>query len=150
VGHARAQTPILSAILEGPAILVSHGGAAFPDLVIVLQGEGVKIVLRGATQITKGVTSSTFRTLPDAPVSSFMLTLPSGPFSALGAFIPSRLSGDLCGQKLLMPTAITGQNGATVRQTTNIAVPGCKRPAKPSHRHRAHHQKVRQRKARHR
>ncbi|MCW3034150.1 MAG: hypothetical protein JWM60_2495 [Solirubrobacterales bacterium] len=150
VGHARAQTPILSAILEGPAILVSHGGAAFPDLVIVLQGEGVKIVLRGATQITKGVTSSTFRTLPDAPVSSFMLTLPSGPFSALGAFIPSRLSGDLCGQKLLMPTAITGQNGATVRQTTNIAVPGCKRPAKPSHRHRARHQKVRQRKARHR
>jgi hypothetical protein len=123
VGVATAHTPVLAVPLTGPAILVSHGGAAFPDLVIVLQGEGIRIDLVGNTNIKKGITFSRFETVPDAPISSFELKLPEGPHSALGA------NGNLCTSKLVMPTAFTGQNGAQVTQSTNIAVTGCGKPS---------------------
>jgi hypothetical protein len=119
VGTATALTPVLKNALTGPAYLVSHAGAAFPDLVIVLQGEGITLDLVGNTDIKKGITISTFNSVPDAPVSTFDLVLPEGPHSALAAF------GNLCKSKLKMPTAITGQNGAVIRQTTRIAVAGC-------------------------
>jgi hypothetical protein len=35
--------------------------------------------------------------------------------------------GSLCGQNLLMPTTLTGQNGAQVKQITKIVVTGCPR-----------------------
>jgi hypothetical protein len=124
VGSATAVTPILKSPLTGPAYLVSHAGAAFPDLVIVLQGEGITLDLVGNTDIKKGITISTFNTVPDAPISTFDLVLPEGPHSALAAY------GNLCKTALNMPTAITGQNGAVIRQTTKVAVSGC-----PKHKH---------------
>jgi hypothetical protein len=132
VGAATAATPILAHPLVGPAYLVSHGGAAFPDLEIVLQGEGVTLVLDGNTDIKKGITSSTFKTVPDAPISSFELKLPTGKFSVLGTNLPAGAKYDLCGQALKMPTEITGQNGAVVKQTTKIAVTGCPKVKTPT------------------
>jgi hypothetical protein len=143
VGTASASTPVLAHPLAGPAYLVANGGAAFPDLEIVLQGEGVVLILDGKTDIKKGVTSSTFNTVPDAPISSFELKLPTGRFSILGSYLPHGTPYDFCGRTLNMPTAITGQNGAVIRQTTKIAVTGCpkakhagraRRPRKASHR----------------
>jgi hypothetical protein len=153
VGTAIAHTPILASPLSGPAILVSHGGEAFPDLVLVLQGEGVRINLTGHTQIKKGITFNHFETVPDAPVSSFDLTLPAGPHGVLTTDIPGR---NLCATTrtvtvtkrvtrrvhghnrrvtvkakkavaapLLMPTTMTAQNGAIIHQNTKIAVTGC-------------------------
>ena len=108
---------LLPVALVGPAYFVSHGGAKFPELIIVLQGDGVTIDLAGETFISKaGVTSSTFNAVPDAPISSFELSLPTGPHSALAA------NADLCTSKLAMPTTITGQNGAVLTQATKIAV----------------------------
>ena len=78
VGHARAVTPLLPVPLTGPAYFVSYGGAQFPELVMVLQGYGVTIDLHGETLIRKGITTSTFQTVPDQPVTSFELTLPQG------------------------------------------------------------------------
>jgi hypothetical protein len=124
VGTAIAHTPLLNAPLIGPAILVSHG-AAFPDLEIVLQGEGVTLILDGGTEVKKGITFSRFDTVPDAPISAFELDLPEGPHSALGA-----ARGNLCGRTLDMPTTITGQSGKQVVQVTKIAVTGCKAKAR--------------------
>ncbi len=129
VGFATAVSPVLSQPLIGPAYLVSHGGAAFPDLVVVLQGQGadqgVRLDLVGNTNIKKSITTSTFNTVPDAPISSFELKLPQGPYSALGANLPASAHGRLCGTKLTMPTTLTGQNGAQLQQSTRIAVSGC-------------------------
>jgi hypothetical protein len=125
VGRARAITPVLPVPLEGPAYFVSNGGEAFPNLIMVLQGYGITIDLVGTTFISKaGITSSTFKTVPDQPVSSFELTLPQGPYSALAA------NGSLCASKLSMPTEMIGQNGAPVSQSTPVSVTGCPK-AKP-------------------
>jgi hypothetical protein len=133
VGHATATTPELPVPLTGPAYFVSHGGESFPSLIIVLQGYGVTVHLVGSTFINEktGVTSSTFKTVPDAPVGSFELTLPTGPYSALGA------NKDLCKTKLAMPTEFVGQNGALIKTTTKIAVTGCGKVKKVSHKHKA-------------
>lgn len=143
VGIARAWTPLLPvsspcapsirclskeppASVIGPAYFVSFGGEAFPQLIIVLQGDGVRVDLAGNTFISKGITSSTFKTVPDVPVNTFELYLPEGPDSALAA------NGNLCKQagKLTMPTEFLAQNGAVVRQSTHISVTGCSKPKK--------------------
>jgi hypothetical protein len=116
--------------VTGPAYLVSHGGAAFPDLVLILQGEGVKLELTGSINIKKSVTSSAFNAVPDAPISSFELKLPEGPHSGLAAVLPAKAKGNLCGTSLTMPTTLTGQNGAQLKQSTKIAVTGCPKAKK--------------------
>jgi hypothetical protein len=151
IGIARASTPLLPVGLSGPVYFVSHGGEAFPSLIVVLQGDGVRVDLTGATFISKaGITSSTFKTVPDVPVNSFELYLPEGPYSALAA------NGNLCSltttvatkrkvttrvhgktvhrtvttrttkpASLRMPTEMVAQNGAVLKQDTSIAVVGC-------------------------
>ena len=89
-------------------------------MIVVLQGYGVTVYLQGETFISKaGITSSTFKSVPDVPVGSFELTLPEGAFSALAA------NTDLCAANLAMPTTFTGQNGAVLKQRTSIEVQGC-------------------------
>ena len=153
VGVAKAITPILPVPLEGPAYFVSYGGAKFPELVTVLQGYGVTIQLHGETFMSKaGITSSTFRAVPDQPVTSFELTLPQGPDSALAAngnlckitktkIVKKKVTRKIKGHKrkvtkrvkkrvagsLVMPTAFTAQNGAVIHQNTAIEVTGCAR-----------------------
>jgi hypothetical protein len=121
IGYAVVRTPLLPVPLTGPAIFVSHGGEAFPSLTMVLQGDGVTVDLVGATFISKaGITSTTFKTVPDDPFSTFELTLPEGPYSALTA------NGNLCGSKLVIPNEFVGQNGAVIKRNTDIVVEGCK------------------------
>jgi hypothetical protein len=133
VGHARALTPVLPVPLEGPAYFVSHAGEEFPSLIMVLQGYGVTVELVGSTFINSktNITSSTFKNVPDVPIASFELILPQGKYSALAA------NGNLCKTKLTMPTAFTGQNGATLKQSTPINVTGCtKTKAKKKTKHK--------------
>jgi hypothetical protein len=133
VGHAKATTPVLPVPLEGPAYFVSHAGEEFPSLIIVLQGYGTTVDLVGTTFISKaGVTSSTFKSVPDVPVGTFELTLPQGKYSALAA------NKNLCASKLAMPTAFVGQNGAEIHLSTPIAVTGCPKHKKPKRKSRKH------------
>ena len=124
IGHAKAITPILPVPLEGPVYFVSNGGEAFPNLVVVLQGDGVTIDLVGNTSIKAGITSTTFKTVPDQPVASFELTLPEGSYSALAA------NGNLCAGKLALPTTFIAQNGAEIHKRTKISVTGCPKAKK--------------------
>jgi hypothetical protein len=159
IGYAVVHTPLIPVPLTGPAIFVSHGGEAFPSLEIVLQGYGLKIILVGTTFISKaGITSTTFKTVPDQPFSTFELTLPEGPYSALAA------NGNLCAPtttktvskqvkvkvhgktktvskkvketvagSLIMPSEFTAQNGEpTIKQNTPIKVEGCPKAVKKS------------------
>ncbi len=138
VGVAKANTPVLPSQLSGPVYFVSHGGEAFPNLIVVLQGSGVRVDLVGDTFINKaGITSSTFRQVPDVPINSFELYLPQGPHSALAA------NGNLCKSKLKMATLFVAQNGAQIHQSTPIAATGCvpkagkvKKARKAGHRNR--------------
>lgn len=122
VGFAKAVSPALSSALTGPAYLVSHGGKAFPELVVILQGEGITLQLNGETQIKKGITYSRFETVPDAPITHFELSLPEGSHSALAS-----PKGDLCPAKfgLVMPITMESQSGVKISKSVKIAKGKC-------------------------
>jgi hypothetical protein len=119
IATAVAHTPLLPDPLVGPVYFVSHGGAAFPDTVMVLQGDNVKLEVTGHTDIKNSVTYSRFETVPDAPVTSFEFNAPEGPYSIFGAY------GVLCQKEIKAPTTITAQNGAVFSQDTAVEVEGC-------------------------
>jgi hypothetical protein len=150
IGHAIVHTEELPVPLEGPVYFVSYGNAKFPEVVMVLQGYGVTIDLHGETFIHNGVTSATFRTIPDAPFESTEVDIPSGPHSEFAA------NGNLCDETktvlvskkekittnghtktitrktkktehvtLQMPTAFVAQNGTEIHQDTPIHVTDC-------------------------
>ncbi len=152
IGHAKAVTPLIPVPLEGPAYFVSNGNEAFPNLIMVLQGYGVTIDLVGDTFISKtGVTSSTFKAVPDEPVGSFELTLPQGPYSALtanrnlcattktvtvkkrvkihGRTLTRKLK-KIEAQGLQMPTEFVAQNGMAIHRVTPMSVTGCAKARK--------------------
>jgi hypothetical protein len=128
IGEGIVYTPVFKNPLRGPAYLVSHGNAAFPDVEFVLQGEGVTLIVDGKTDIKKGITYSKFETAPDAPFTKFETILPAGPHSALTTDVPEAEEFSLCKQassRLEMPTTIVGQNGTTIEETTKMARIGC-------------------------
>ncbi|MGA2162982.1 MAG: hypothetical protein ABSH36_00765 [Solirubrobacteraceae bacterium] len=141
VGEAHVTTPVLEGGLKGPAYFVSHGGAKYPELIMVLTGEdGVTVQVHGETFISKaGITTATFATVPDVPFSTFELELPKREYPALSA------NGNLCqaqtAGKLLMPTEMVGQNGLVINQSTKIAVTGCPKGKKAAKK-KAHHHKA--------
>ena len=121
VGTATVKTPVLPEPLKGPAYLVSHGGAAFPNLDLLLEGDhGVRVILESTTDIKDGITTSTFPAIPDVPVSSFELDLPTGPHSALGSYESLRT------KPLYMPVTATAQNGAQFKQSIRLSIGSCK------------------------
>ena len=120
VGVARVKTPLLASELGGPVYFVSNGGAKYPELKVILQGEGLRVDVSSETFISKaGITSATFNTVPDVPVGTFELAFPKGPHSALAA------NGSLCATPLKIPTTITSQNGTVLHHSTPITVTGC-------------------------
>jgi hypothetical protein len=76
-GHVRAFTPLLEAPMEGPAYLRSSSHT-LPDLVFALRGHGVEVDVAGRIDSSKGGIRGTFPTIPDAPVSKFVLKMNAG------------------------------------------------------------------------
>jgi hypothetical protein len=151
IGHVKVVTPVLPVPLEGPAYFVSHGGEAFPSVIVVLQGDGVTLEVVSTTFISKsGVTSATIKTVPDQPFTSFELSFPEKSFSALAAnanlcrpthavttkkAVTEKVKGKTkkvtkkttkqVTESLKMPTEFIAQNGLTIHQSTPITVTGC-------------------------
>ncbi len=114
-GRARAVTPLLEEPLEGPVFLRSNGGERdLPDLVAALRGQRININLVGYIDSVREKTKqgrvvsrirNRFVTVPDAPVTRFVLQMQGG---KKGLLVNST---DLCRGKHRADVAFTGQNG---------------------------------------
>jgi hypothetical protein len=110
LGKARAWSPLLSRPLEGPVYFRSNGGERkLPDIVADLNGQ-IHVVLVGFIDSvkTKGSEASrvrtTFASVPDAPVSRFVLELSGGKKGLL------ENNTDLCLAKRKAVVKMIGQN----------------------------------------
>ena len=140
IGHATVHTPVVPVPLTGPVYFVSYGSAKFPEAVMVLQGYGITTELHGETFINKktGITSATFKNLPDVPFETIEVTLPSGPYSEFGTNLPAKDQYNLCSQNLTLPTQFTAANGTTQHQNTKITITHCPTHHKTKHKHKTH------------
>jgi hypothetical protein len=102
-GHVRAFTPLLDEPLEGPVYLRSSNHK-LPDLVAALHGI-VDVYVVGRIDSHKGGIRTSFETVPDAPVTKFVLTMQGG---KKGLVVNSR---NLCAAKNRADVRFTGQNG---------------------------------------
>ena len=128
IGKATIHTPLLNSPLSGLAYLVSHGGAAFPDVEFVLQGEGVTLVLDGQTR-SRTASPTAISKPPRRPLHNLRNRTTGGPARDLGANVPEKEDFNLCKANLQMGTEITAQNGAVIKQTTSIVPTGCAKVA---------------------
>lgn len=128
-GKARAFTPLLGKPLEGPVVLRSNPAHTLPDMVAHLEGQ-VDIDLVGVIDSFKGGIRTTFNTVPDVPVSKFVLTLPGGKHGLLVA------STNLCKVPPRAIVRIKGQNGRKANRKTKLHSTAC---GKKKHGGKKHH-----------
>ncbi len=102
-GYARAFTPLLDEPVEGPVYLRSSNHK-LPDLVAALHGL-VNVDIVGRIDSFKGGIRSSFETVPDAPVSKFILNMQGG---KKGLVVNSR---NLCAGTNKADASFDGQNG---------------------------------------
>jgi hypothetical protein len=120
-GMARAFTPLLDQPLEGPVYLRSSNHP-LPDLVADLQGQ-FDIELAGRIDSKNGGIRNTFETVPDAPVTKFVLAMKGGKKSLL---VNSR---NLCKSHAKATVNMIGQNGKRHNERP-IVQNGCGKKAK--------------------
>jgi hypothetical protein len=127
-GYARAFTPLLDEPVQGPVYLRSSSHK-LPDLVAALHGI-VDVDIVGRIDSFKGGIRSSFETVPDAPVSKFILNMQGG---KKGLVVNSK---NLCAGTNRADAQLTGQNGKTY-DFKPVVKPSCGKARKGSHkRHR--------------
>jgi hypothetical protein len=118
-GTATAETPLLDQPLSGPVYLRSSDNK-LPDLVADLEGQ-FEVELAGRIDTPKGGgLRTTFASVPDTPVTKFVLSLQGG---KRGLLINST---NLCKGKHKAKVQMDGQNGAsfTTRRKLQTACGG--------------------------
>jgi hypothetical protein len=106
-GRAEATTPLLDEPLKG-AVYLRSSSHKLPDLVAALHNNQVDFALDGRIDSVKnGRIRNTFETVPDAPVSKFVLEMQGG---KKGLLVNST---NLCKSKNRAISEFTGQNGKT-------------------------------------
>ena len=129
-GHARAFTPLLEGPLEGNVYLRSSN-TTLPDMVIALReaARGIEIDLVGKIDSYKGGLRGTFNTIPDAPVSKFVMRLRGGKRG------PIQNAEDLCQSRGLITLRLRGHNELGERGHLSLGAP-CGKGQKQKHKQR--------------
>lgn len=117
-GHAKAWSPLLDETVEGPVYLRSSNHK-LPDLVAALHGI-VDVDVVGRIDSHKGGIRGNFETIPDVPVSRFILDMRGG---NKGLIVNSR---NLCAHKSRAKAELTGQNGRRYEFGPVLRALGCK------------------------
>jgi len=133
-GHARAITPLLDEPLEGPVYLRTGYGTVLPELVAALNSGKINIdavgeidaVVKKGSEISR--LRTTFKTVPDAPVTKFVLQMEGG---AKGLLTNTT---NICAKTHKADALFTGQNGRVDRFHPAVKTAGCKRSGKKRHR----------------
>jgi hypothetical protein len=116
-GKAKALTPLLDKPLSGPVYLRSSNHP-LPDLVAKLGGQ-LEIDLVGRIDSKNGGIRTTFESVPDAPVSKFVLKMKGGRKGLLAN------STDICLRRHRASVELRAQNGRAVVANPSVTV-ACK------------------------
>jgi hypothetical protein len=128
-GKAKAMTPLLDKPLSGPVYLRSSDHP-LPDLVAKLGGQ-LEIDLVGRIDSIHGGIRATFESVPDAPVSKFVLQMKGGAKSLLTN------STDICRGSHRAAVRMKAQNGRAVSLRPVLQSNGCGK--KKLGKHHKHH-----------
>jgi hypothetical protein len=120
-GEAKAVTPLLDKPLEGPVYLRSSSNP-LPDLVAALHGQ-IDVDLVGRIDSVKGGIRASFDSVPDAPVTKFILKMRGGKKGLL------ENSRNLCNSTNRATVEMDAQNGRAADSTPELKN-GCKKARK--------------------
>ncbi|MCW2982187.1 MAG: hypothetical protein JWO14_3914 [Solirubrobacterales bacterium] len=131
-GKVKAWTPLLEKPLEGPVYLVGGYGYKLPALVAELNGQ-IRVLLIGRidTGKQKGI-RNTFETVPDAPVSRFVLEMKGGKKYGL-----LENSENICSKPQRANASLVAQSGKRLQLRPLIAN-SCKGGKKAKNKKRRH------------
>jgi hypothetical protein len=123
-GSAQAFSPLLAQPLQGPVYLRAAPDRELPDLVADLHGGGLglRIEVVGHIDSVHGGLRATFETVPDAPVSRFVMNLEGG---KRGLLVNAE---DLCSGTRFADARFVGHNNVGVRLRPKLEV-ACKKQA---------------------
>ena len=116
LGTAVASSPLLEKPLEGTVYLASGYGHKLPDVLAALKGQ-VDVNLDGIVSSFHQRLRTTFKTVPDVPVTKFTLKLLGGEKGLLVN------SANLCKGPQLATVEMTGQNNRRANTQPKIQVP---------------------------
>jgi hypothetical protein len=132
-GHARAITPLLDEPIEGPVYLRSSP-RPLPDLVAALHSGKIDVNVVGYIDSVKGGRiRNTFATVPDAPVSKFVLKMQGG---KKGLLVNST---NICKGKNRAIADFTGHNGKVRLFRPLVKGASCRKGGKKGKRSHRHH-----------
>jgi hypothetical protein len=121
-GRAKAWTPLLDKPLQGPVYLRSSDNP-LPDLVMALGGE-LDIALVGRIDSKNGGIRTTFDSVPDAPITKFVLKMRGGKKSLLVN------SQNICRGTHRAVVRMRAQNGRILNVNPALRSSGCVRKKK--------------------
>jgi hypothetical protein len=123
VGSAKVTTPLVNGTLSGPVYLVKGATGGLPSLFAALSGP-IDISVHADSAFTGSRIVTRFTGLPDAPLSSFVLTINGGSKGIL------KTTRNLCSKKNTANFALGAQNGRVRNATARATVTCPKKKAK--------------------